>query len=84
VFGLSMVSGVGFTVALFVTSISLTDAALADSAKVGILLGSAAAGAAGYLFLRAIPSPSDAEARTAVEQPRPKWVVNLPEPAPTS
>lgn len=54
--GLAMVAGVGFTVALFVTSISYTDAALAASAKVGILLGSTVAGALGYAFLRAIPS----------------------------
>jgi NhaA family Na+:H+ antiporter len=57
ILGLSMVAGVGFTVALFVTSISFTDPALADSAKIGILLGSAVAGTAGYLFLRAIPEP---------------------------
>jgi NhaA family Na+:H+ antiporter len=54
--GLAMVAGIGFTVALFVTSISLEDPALADSAKVGILLGSLVAGVAGFLVLRAIPS----------------------------
>ena len=53
--GLAMVAGIGFTVALFVTSISLEEPALADSAKVGILLGSLVAGVAGFLVLRAIP-----------------------------
>ena len=53
--GLSMCAGVGFTVALFVTSISLTDPAVAGSAKVGILVGSLVAGVAGYVFLRAAP-----------------------------
>ncbi|MEQ1787585.1 MAG: Na+/H+ antiporter NhaA, partial [Acidimicrobiales bacterium] len=52
VLGLAMVAGVGFTVALFVTSISLEDAALAASAKVGILFGSLVAGVVGYFFLR--------------------------------
>jgi NhaA family Na+:H+ antiporter len=55
--GLAMVAGIGFTVALFVTSISLEEPALADSAKVGILLGSLVAGVAGFLVLRAIPRP---------------------------
>jgi NhaA family Na+:H+ antiporter len=82
VLGLSMVAGVGFTVALFVTSISFTDPALADSAKIGILLGSAVAGTIGYLFLRAVPTPAEAEAEVAPEQAPPrKWVVNLPEDA---
>jgi NhaA family Na+:H+ antiporter len=58
IFGLAICAGVGFTVALFVTSISFTDdPALADSAKIGILLGSLVAGVLGYLFLRAIPAP---------------------------
>ena len=52
VFGLALCAGIGFTVALFVTSISLTDPQLADSAKVGILFGSLAAGVMGYAFLR--------------------------------
>jgi NhaA family Na+:H+ antiporter len=52
VFGLAIVAGIGFTVALFVTSISLEDPALVDAAKVGILFGSLVAGVAGYLFLR--------------------------------
>jgi NhaA family Na+:H+ antiporter len=59
VLGLAMVAGVGFTVALFVTSISLDDPALADAAKIGILCGSLIAGVTGYLFLRAAPSAGD-------------------------
>ncbi len=59
ILGLAMVAGVGFTVALFVTSISFDDAALTDSAKVGILFGSLVAGVLGYLFLRAIPPPPE-------------------------
>jgi NhaA family Na+:H+ antiporter len=57
IFGLAICAGVGFTVALFVTSISFTDPAVADSAKVGILFGSLLAGVLGYLFLRAVPAP---------------------------
>jgi len=60
ILGLAMVAGVGFTVALFVTSISLTEPALIDSAKVGILAGSLIAGVLGYLMLRSIPSEPEA------------------------
>jgi NhaA family Na+:H+ antiporter len=57
-FGLSLCAGIGFTVALFVTSISLSDPAAADAAKIGILAGSLLAGILGYLFLRATPQPA--------------------------
>jgi NhaA family Na+:H+ antiporter len=50
--GLSLCAGVGFTVALFVTSISFDDPALAASAKVGILAGSLLAGGLGFALLR--------------------------------
>lgn len=50
---LGVCAGIGFTVALFVTSISFDDPGLTDSAKVGVLVGSFAAGILGYLALRA-------------------------------
>lgn len=50
--GVSMVAGVGFTVALFVTSLSFDSAQLTDAAKIGILVGSTIAGTVGYLILR--------------------------------
>lgn len=93
IFGLSIVAGVGFTVALFVTSISFpagADAALADSAKIGILLGSFVAGTLGYLFLRAIPAPAevaaDADADAAAEPvtPERKWTIRMPTVAGTN
>ena len=70
-FGLSICAGVGFTVALFVTSISFTDPALADAAKVGILAGSLIAGVAGYVFLRTIPtgSPTAGETERPAREP---------------
>jgi len=61
VLGLAMCAGIGFTVALFVTSISLQDPLIADSAKVGILLGSLVAGALGYGFLRSAPAVAVAQ-----------------------
>jgi NhaA family Na+:H+ antiporter len=83
VLGLAMVAGVGFTVALFVTSISFTDPALADSAKIGILIGSAVAGTAGYLFLRSVPAVVDAAVgEAATPSPAPKWTVRVPDRSP--
>ena len=82
VFGLSICAGVGFTVALFVTSISFTDPALADSAKIGILIGSFLAGILGYLFLRTIPVPEpEPVAEVTPDARSTKWTVRPPTPA---
>ena len=45
-------SGIGFTVALFVTELALDDAALVNDAKIGILTGSILAGVVGWLIFR--------------------------------
>jgi NhaA family Na+:H+ antiporter len=55
--GVSFVTGIGFTVALFIAGLAFPgDAALLDEAKVGILAGSLAAGVVGALVLRATPT----------------------------
>jgi NhaA family Na+:H+ antiporter len=53
--GLSTAAGVGFTVALFVASLSFDSVATADAAKIGILVGSTVSGLAGFLLLRSVP-----------------------------
>jgi NhaA family Na+:H+ antiporter len=55
ILGLAACAGVGFTVALFVASLSFTDPALTDAAKLGILLGSLLSGILGYALLRRQP-----------------------------
>ena len=56
-FGVSVIAGVGFTVALFIAALAYRDAAdLLVQAKIGILFGSVAAGVTGYLLLRLAPS----------------------------
>jgi NhaA family Na+:H+ antiporter len=62
--GLAVTAGIGFTVALFITGLAFVDAALVDSAKIGIFVASIVAGVAGYLTLRAaaggsVVKPSD-------------------------
>ena len=64
-FGLATSAGVGFTVALFVTSLSFDTAATADAAKVGILAGSTLAGIIGFTILRTAPRATEAFSSTA-------------------
>ena len=49
--GVGMLAGVGFTVAIFIAGLAFTDPALADAAKVGILVASVLAGVFGAAFL---------------------------------
>ncbi|WP_297090284.1 Na+/H+ antiporter NhaA [uncultured Draconibacterium sp.] len=50
--GVSMLGGLGFTMALFINNLAFSDEILINSAKMGILLGSFVAGLAGYVLLR--------------------------------
>jgi NhaA family Na+:H+ antiporter len=58
--GAGMVAGVGFTVSIFIAGLAFDDAALVGEAKIGILVGSAAAGALGLAVLRGL-SPASME-----------------------
>jgi len=51
VVGLAATAGIGFTVALFVTSLAFATDALADAAKVGIFVGSVVSGLVGASIL---------------------------------
>jgi NhaA family Na+:H+ antiporter len=56
--GVSIIGGIGFTVALFIAMLAFRDAPeLLVQAKVGVLVGSLVAGVAGGLLLRATPPP---------------------------
>lgn len=52
VIGLAGLAGIGFTVSLFVTELAFIDSGLADSAKIGIFIGSFTAGVLGFTVLR--------------------------------
>ena len=49
-----MVAGIGFTVSLFIIDLALTDSGIQQQAKLGVLAASAAAGAGGLIWLRAM------------------------------
>ncbi len=55
-FGVAVIAGIGFTVALFIAALAFVASPdLLDQAKLGILLGSVAAGIVGFVFLRLTP-----------------------------
>ncbi len=60
-FGVAMLGGIGFTVALFVTELAFEPGVLANQAKIGILAASAIAGTAGYLYLRSVGRAPDTD-----------------------
>jgi len=69
--GVSIVTGIGFTVALFIAALAFgDDARLLNDAKLGILLGSIASGLVGYVVLRAAPSRAEAGSRRPDEDAR--------------
>jgi len=51
-YGVAMIAGIGFTVALFIARLAFPEPRLLDQAKIGILLGSLASGVVGFLILR--------------------------------
>ena len=62
VFGTGMLAGIGFTVALFVTSLAFSDPFMTAGAKVGILGGSLLATLLGLAFLhRGLEAPTEEE-----------------------
>jgi len=50
--GVGILSGLGFTVALFITGLSFEDETIVAIAKVAVLAASLAAGSTGYIYLR--------------------------------
>jgi NhaA family Na+:H+ antiporter len=63
VYGVAMVAGVGFTVALFITNLAFGgDPTRLEEAKLGVLVGSLVSGVSGMLVLRAVPAPGRAVA----------------------
>ncbi len=52
IFGVALLGGIGFTMALFITNLTFVNDGLIADAKIGILAGSIIAGVGGWLILR--------------------------------
>ena len=50
--GISVLGGLGFTMALFINNLAYNEPTLINSAKMGILIGSFIAGSLGYLIIK--------------------------------
>ncbi len=51
-YGLSVVAGIGFTMSLFIASLSFADASFLENAKIGIIVISLVSGILGFIVLR--------------------------------
>jgi NhaA family Na+:H+ antiporter len=49
--GAAILSGIGFTMSIFITLLAFNEQSLIDQTKIAIMLGSVAAGFAGYITL---------------------------------
>ena len=56
-YGLSIVTGIGFTMSLFIGSLAFTDPEYQTSVRLGVLIASLLAGVLGYLTLRLTTKP---------------------------
>jgi NhaA family Na+:H+ antiporter len=52
IFGAGLLGGIGFTMSLFISNLSFTDATHFEYAKIGVMIGSFVSAAAGYTLLR--------------------------------
>jgi len=59
VFGVSLLTGIGFTMSLFIGSLAFPEEGLHGQVRLGVLLGSTAAAISGVLWLRAAGSRRD-------------------------
>lgn len=61
-FGMALLTGVGFTMSLFIGTLAFDDVAFQNAVRLGVLFGSAVAGLLGYFMLRwACPVPVEHE-----------------------
>ena len=64
--GVSLLAGIGFTVAIYIAGLAYDDQALIEEAKIGILAASIVAAIVGYSFLRLLPPSGSDEAAGGV------------------
>jgi NhaA family Na+:H+ antiporter len=67
IYGVACLAGIGFTMSLFIGSLSFADAELMNQVRLGVLSGSIISGVLGYaaLMIAAQPKTDDASAEAA-------------------
>jgi NhaA family Na+:H+ antiporter len=59
IYGLSFLTGIGFTMSLFIGTLAYDDLEYATGVRLGVLLGSLVSGVGGYLLLRFSSPPAE-------------------------
>lgn len=65
IYGVACLAGIGFTMSLFIGSLSFDDPVLMNEVRIGVLAGSAISAVLGIIALLAARKPAEAEAPTA-------------------
>ncbi len=65
IYGIACLAGIGFTMSLFIGSLSYSDATLMNEVRLGVLAGSVISGILGYTALRLSTSPAEAKSEPA-------------------
>ncbi len=69
-YGTSLLTGIGFTMSLFIASLAFTDPALVNAVRFGIVIGSLASGVLGYAVLaRSYPAHRASAAGAEIRRP---------------
>lgn len=69
--GVAALGGIGFTMSLFIGTLSFSDPSYAASVRLGVLSGSLLSGLVGYLILRLSAEPQTDESARPIPQPAP-------------
>lgn len=72
IYGIACLAGIGFTMSLFIGSLSFTDAAQMNAVRLGVLAGSAVSAVIGFGVLMAFGTPQREKAPQAATPPLPE------------
>ncbi len=68
IYGVACLTGVGFTMSLFIGGLAFNTPAQLDAVRLGVLMGSVMSGILGYLFLRMASQPTERQAERTIAQ----------------
>ncbi|HJL30281.1 MAG TPA: Na+/H+ antiporter NhaA, partial [Polyangiaceae bacterium LLY-WYZ-15_(1-7)] len=80
-FGVGILGGIGFTMALFIAGLAFPEAEQLETAKVGIMIATIVSGLVGFLVVRATSGPAEASKEEGEGAPDPSGGETPGEPA---